>query len=90
MLTVCYKNAYRESTSLLNAIHSLQNRGKNSNSNIKVRDAVIIKEDNAPPDVDLGKVLSTHPGKDGMVRVVTLKTLKWFFKRPTVKTLCIT
>ncbi|GBM03081.1 hypothetical protein AVEN_14581-1 [Araneus ventricosus] len=58
-------------------LSSLQSRNKwkNCNSNIKIGDVVIIKEDNIPPSVwPLGKVVYTHPGKDGVVRVVTLKT----------------
>ncbi|GFW37209.1 uncharacterized protein TNCV_5021071 [Trichonephila clavipes] len=50
------------------------------------RDVVIIKEDNLPPSVwPLGKVISNHPGKDGIVRVVTLKTTKGLYQRPIVK-----
>ncbi|XP_053686921.1 uncharacterized protein LOC128736463 [Sabethes cyaneus] len=36
---------------------------------------VIIKDDNLPPlQWPRGKILKTHPGKDGITRVVTLKT----------------
>ncbi|GFY19318.1 integrase catalytic domain-containing protein [Trichonephila clavipes] len=42
-----------------------------------VGEIVIIKEDNIPPATwPLGKVIETHPGKDGVVRVVTLRTVK--------------
>ncbi|GFT39880.1 DUF5641 domain-containing protein [Trichonephila clavipes] len=72
-------------------LNSIQGRTKwkSGTSNIKIGDVVIIKEDNLPPSVwPLGKVISTHPGKDGIVRVVTLKTKKGLYQRPIVK-LCI-
>ncbi|GFW34113.1 DUF5641 domain-containing protein [Trichonephila clavipes] len=72
-------------------LNSIQGRTKwkSGTSNIKTEDVVIIKEDNhLPPSVwPLRKVISTHPGKDGIVRVVTLKT-KGLYQRPIVK-LCI-
>ncbi|GFX59706.1 DUF5641 domain-containing protein [Trichonephila clavipes] len=66
-------------------LNSIQGRTKWKSvaSNIKIGDAVIIKEDNLPPSVwPLGKVISTHPGKDGIVRVVALKTKKGLYQRP--------
>ncbi|GFY25373.1 DUF5641 domain-containing protein [Trichonephila clavipes] len=57
-------------------LNSIQGRTKwkSGTSNIKI-DVVIIKEGDLLPSVwPLGKVISTHPGKDGIVRVVTLKT----------------
>ncbi|GFV76002.1 DUF5641 domain-containing protein [Trichonephila clavipes] len=72
-------------------LNSIQGRTKwkSGTSNIKIGDVVIIKEDNLPPSVwPLGKVISTHPGKDGIVRVVTLKIKKGLYQRPIVK-LCI-
>ncbi|GFV62752.1 DUF5641 domain-containing protein [Trichonephila clavipes] len=52
----------------------------------EVGEIVIIKEDNIPPATwPLGKVIETHPGKDGVVRVVTLRTVKGRFKRPIHK-----
>ncbi|GFY06429.1 DUF5641 domain-containing protein [Trichonephila clavipes] len=72
-------------------LNSIQGRTKwkSGTSNIKIGDVIIIKEDNLPPSVwPLGKVISTHPGKDGIVRVVTLKTKKGLYQRPIVK-LCI-
>ncbi|GFX20096.1 DUF5641 domain-containing protein [Trichonephila clavipes] len=69
-------------------LSNLQNRTKwkSPNHNIKVGEIVIIKEDNIPPATwPLGKVIETHPGKDGVVRVVTLRTVKGRFKRPIHK-----
>ncbi|GFY67751.1 DUF5641 domain-containing protein [Trichonephila inaurata madagascariensis] len=72
-------------------LNSIQGRTKwkNGTSNIKIGDVVIIKENNLLPSVwPLGKFISTHPGKDGIVRVVTLKTKKGLYQRPIVK-LCM-
>ncbi|GFT76506.1 integrase catalytic domain-containing protein [Trichonephila clavipes] len=69
-------------------LSNLQNRTKWKcpNNNFKVGEIVIIKEDNIPPATwPLGKVIETHPGKDGVVRVVTLRTVKGRFKRPIHK-----
>ena len=39
----------------------------------------------APTKWPLEKVIDVHPGKDGGVRVVTVKTAKGIYKRPVVK-----
>lgn len=33
----------------------------------------------------LGRVVSTHPGSDGICRVVTVRTASGVYKRPVVK-----
>lgn len=49
---------------------------------IGVGDFVILKEDNTPPlHWITGKVIATHPGDDGVVRVVTVKTVSETYKR---------
>lgn len=59
---------------------------KNSRSNIKVDDVVIIRENNLPPNTwALGVVTEIHPGPDGLTRVVTLKSKDRVFQRPVVK-----
>lgn len=66
----------------------LQQRPKwtKSRSNLQLDDLVLIKEDNVPPmKWCTGRVVELHPGKDGLVRVVTLKTAGGNFKRPVVK-----
>ncbi|GFS54767.1 DUF1758 domain-containing protein [Trichonephila clavipes] len=69
----------------LNSIQG-KTKWKIGTSKIKIGDVVIIKENNLPPSVwPLGKVISTHPGKDGIVRVVTLKTKKGLYQRPIEK-----
>ena len=53
---------------------------------MRVGDVVILKEDNlVPTKWPLARVLATYPGKDGLVRVVTVKTTTGIYKRPIVK-----
>ena len=54
---------------------------------LRVGDVVIIKEDCTPPSKwKLGIVTAVHPGKDEVVRVVTLRTSNGTeLKRPVVK-----
>ncbi|KAJ0172877.1 hypothetical protein K1T71_011053 [Dendrolimus kikuchii] len=54
--------------------------------NIEVEDIVLVKEENLPPGKwALGRVVDVHPGKDGHVRVVSLKTKHGVIKRPALK-----
>ena len=54
--------------------------------NVCVGDLVILQEDGLVPGKwSLARVLQTHPGKDGLVRVVTIKTSNGIYKRPVVK-----
>lgn len=66
-------------------LNTLQQRNKwqvNSASNVSVGDLVMIKEDNIPPQCwPMGRIINLHPGSDGVVRVVTVKTAKGDFKR---------
>ncbi|XP_055633024.1 uncharacterized protein LOC129773443 [Toxorhynchites rutilus septentrionalis] len=56
---------------------------------IEVGKLVIIKDDNLPPmRWKLGRIIEVHPGADGIVRVVTLKTANGNLKRPVEK-ICI-
>ncbi|XP_025192629.1 uncharacterized protein LOC112592689, partial [Melanaphis sacchari] len=70
----------------------LQIRGKwTSNKTIlKIGDIAIIRDENAPPTKwKLGRVVNVHPGKDGVVRVVTMRLGSGAeLKRPIVK-LCL-
>lgn len=66
----------------------LQHRPKwvQQQSNFMPGNIVLIKEENLPPTKwALGRITSTHPGKDGLVRVVTLKTATTTLKRPITK-----
>lgn len=72
----------------LKYLTSLQIRQKWSkcDSNIAVGAVVVLKTDNAPPlHWPLAVVSQIHPGKDGVVRNVTIKTSKGIFTRPVVK-----
>jgi len=66
-----------------------QVRGKwvNKKQPLKINDIVIIKEDNLPPTKwSLGRITQVHPGRDGVIRVVTVRTAAdTEFKRPAVK-----
>lgn len=59
-------------------LQQLQTRAKkgcNPPVNVEVGRVVVIKEDNvAPVSWPLGRIVKLHPGKDGVIRVVTLKT----------------
>ncbi|XP_072397992.1 uncharacterized protein [Diabrotica undecimpunctata] len=58
-------------------------------SGLKPGIMVIIKEDSTPPlKWDVARVTEVHPGLDGVVRVVTVKTARGIFKRPVSK-LCV-
>jgi hypothetical protein len=47
---------------------------------------VLIKEDNLPPLVWKKAVIcDIHAGRDGLIRVVTLRTAKGTFKQPITK-----
>ena len=65
---------------------SVRNKWRNTEQNMHVDDLVTIQDDNLPPGKwMMGRVLETHPGQDGLVRVVTLKTKSGIVKRPVVK-----
>jgi len=69
-------------------LHQLQQRNKwyYHSANLKVDDLVLLKDKNVPPlKWTTGRVTATHPGKDGVVRVVTVKTPTGHFKRPIVQ-----
>ena len=62
------------------------NKWKFPTRNVRVGDVVILKEDNlVTTKWPLARVLATYPGKDGLVRVVTVKTTTGIYKRPIVK-----
>lgn len=56
---------------------------------IEVGKLVVIREDNlAPLRWKMGRITEVHPGADGVVRVVTVKTASGFLKR-AVEKLCL-
>ena len=70
-------------------VSQLQQRSKwrvKGPSSVKPGILVLLVEDDAPPlHWPLGRVQDVHPGKDGVVRVVTVKTSKGVYKRGVSK-----
>jgi transposase InsO family protein len=69
-------------------LQSLQQRHRwtRTTPNFQPGDIVLIKEDTTTPlQWPLAVIQDIHPGKDGIVRVVTVKTPKGVYKRPTSK-----
>ena len=57
-----------------------------STRNAQVGDVVLLREDGlVPAKWPLGKIAGIHPGKDNIVRVVTVKTATGTYKRPVTK-----
>lgn len=73
-------------------LHSLQQRSKwriEQKTDDLVGSLVLLIEDNLPPmQWKLGRITSTHPGSDGLVRVVSVKTASGVFKR-AVNKICL-
>lgn len=69
-------------------VNTLQHRNKwqVENQNVKIGLMVLIFEDNIPPNQwSLGRIIQLHPGKDDIVRVVSVKTSKGIIKRAITK-----
>lgn len=68
-------------------LSTLQRRPKwtAQSQNLKVGDLVLLKDDSMPLSWPTAKVVEVHPGKDGVVRVATVKTGRTSFRRPVVK-----
>lgn len=69
-------------------LHTLIQRSKwqQRQEDLKVGAVVIIGEDNtAPTRWRKGIIESVHPGKDNVVRVVSVKTARGIIKRPVIK-----
>jgi hypothetical protein len=72
-------------------ITSLQQRLKWYGEKVKIEidSLALLKDDNTPPlQWKLGRIVKLYPGKDGIVRVVDLKTMTGIFKR-SVHNICI-
>ena len=66
----------------------LQNRHKwqQPNRNLEIGELVIIRDEQLPPTKwKLGRIVDTHTGTDGLVRVVSIKTKDGISMRPSVK-----
>lgn len=69
-------------------VHHLQQRGKwlQQQRSAKIGDIVVLRDENLPPTRwPLGRVTAIHPGQDGAVRVVTVRTASTELKRAVVK-----
>ena len=71
---------------------TLQSRGKwfqNNNNPDLVGSMVVLVEDNLPPlSWRMGRICDVHPGDDGQIRVVSVKTTNGIVQR-TVKKVCL-
>jgi hypothetical protein len=75
----------RWSADYLHDLHQRQ-RWQKTTPNLQLGEVVLLKEDNSPPlHWPLAIITEVHPGSDGKVRVVTLKTPQGIFKRPISK-----
>lgn len=55
-------------------------------TNVAVGDLVLMRRPNVPPTVwKMARVEAIHPGEDGVVRVVTVRTQDGTYKRPVVQ-----
>ncbi|XP_058817061.1 uncharacterized protein LOC131680357 [Topomyia yanbarensis] len=62
-------------TEYLQQLQSRATKGCNPPVSVDVGRVAIVKEDNIPPtNWPLGQIIKCHPGADGIVRVVTLRT----------------
>lgn len=68
-------------------LHTLQQRSKwcQPTKNLQVDDLVLVHCDTPPLAWPLARILAVHPGSDGIVRSVDLKTKSGFLTRPAVK-----
>lgn len=72
-------------------LHQLQQAGKwtGARPNFQVGDLVLLKDELSPPARwAMGRITSVHPGPDGRVRVVTVRTAASELTRPIAK-LCL-
>ncbi|XP_061707831.1 uncharacterized protein LOC133518217 [Cydia pomonella] len=69
-------------------MHTLQQRMKwhDRHPNVQVGTLVlVVNEQTSPMKWPLGRIIDTHPGSDGICRVVTVRTATGLYKRPVVK-----
>ena len=63
-----------------------RHRWLKASPNLQPGTLVLLKEDNTTPvHLPTAMVTSIHPGQDGIVRIVTIRTPKGVFKRPVSK-----
>jgi hypothetical protein len=61
---------------------------KNQQANVKEGDMVLLIDEQSPLHWNMGRIVQLHPGADGLVRVVSVKTLRGTVKRAITK-LCV-
>ncbi|UYV82572.1 hypothetical protein LAZ67_22000012 [Cordylochernes scorpioides] len=69
-------------------IHNLQQRQKwrTPRPNVATGSLVLVREEHVPPAKwIMGRMVEIHPGKDGLVRVVSIRTKAGLLKGPLVK-----
>ena len=69
-------------------LHQLQQRSKWSTNTeaLKIGQIVLIKDENTPPlSWPMGRIIELHPGKDNIVRVVTVQTYNGQYRRAITK-----
>ncbi|XP_070524007.1 uncharacterized protein [Cardiocondyla obscurior] len=65
---------------------NVRNKWSVAMKNLKINTLCLIRgEGTAPAKWPLGRIIAIHPGADGQVRVVTVKTATTTFTRPVVK-----
>lgn len=71
----------------LEYLHMLQQRSKwtQASENLKIGDLVLVHMNTPPLTWPLARIIAVHPGPDGVVRVVDLKTPNGHLTRPVVK-----
>jgi hypothetical protein len=82
------REVYKILQSSSNYLQGLQQRQRWQRRlpNLQPGDLVLLREDNTTPlQWPTAVIIKTHPGKDGVVRVATLKTPKGEFKHPISK-----
>lgn len=63
-----------------------RNKWATTMPNLNIGDLVVVQEDNYPPSKwPLARIIKVHPGKDGLVRVVTIQTNNGEYTRPITK-----
>uniref|UniRef100_A0A2H1VXK6 SFRICE_020879 n=1 Tax=Spodoptera frugiperda TaxID=7108 RepID=A0A2H1VXK6_SPOFR len=76
---LAWKNEYLSQLTIRSKWHKPQ-------KNIEIGDLVIVHDDHTPAGKWLmGRITELHPGNDGYVRVVSLKTKNGLMKRPVTK-----
>lgn len=69
-------------------MHTLQQRMKWHDTQPSIEKGtlvLIVNEQTGPMKWPLGRIIDTHPGSDGVCRVVTVRTATGLYKRPVVK-----